>query len=222
MLHLINREQAGLLLAERLLEVNLHEPIVIALPRGGVPVAEKIARTLGAPLEVLIVRKVGAPRHEEFGIGAVTEEGYEWVDPSALRALGPSAAPRVHEIVAKEKREVFRRALRYRGERSLPDLHGRSVIVVDDGIATGVTARVACAYLRQRGAAQIVLAAPVCSAFTAALLSRQVDQLVCLDEPERFASVSDFYEEFDPVSDEEVTAILERTRRPERGQDAVA
>lgn len=207
----INRKQTGLLLAERLQSIPLRNPLILALPRGGVPVAYEIAHALGAPLEVLVVRKIGAPDHEEFGIGAVTEGHHYWIDPQAKQYFG-SQALEIDRIVAREKKEVERRTRLYRQGRPLPDFKGRSLVVVDDGLATGVTARVACAYLRQQKAAEVILAVPVCSPTTASVIRTEVDQLICLDEPEGFFSVGQFYRQFDQVPDETVLDLLAKAK----------
>jgi len=210
-MNLINRKQAGLLLSERILEIPLHDPLVLALPRGGVPVAFEVAKALGAPMDVLIVRKVGAPKHEEFGIGAVTENNHYWIDPQAMQYAGAHAVD-VEQILGREREEVQRRIKLYRQDRPLPRIQGRSIVVVDDGLATGVTARVACAYLRQQGAAEVILAVPVCSPQTAAVVRTEVDQLVCLDEPEMFFAVGQFYQEFNQLEDQEVMDLLRQAK----------
>ncbi len=206
-----NRKQTGLLLAERLQSIPMRDPLILALPRGGVPVAFELAHALGAPLEVLVVRKIGAPDHEEYGIGAVTEDQHYWIDPQAKQYFGAQALE-IDRIVAREKKEVERRIQLYRQKRSLPNLRGRSLLVVDDGLATGVTARVACAHLRQQKAAEVILAVPVCSPGTAAVVRAEVDQLICLHEPENFSSVGQFYREFEQVPDHVVIELLEKAR----------
>lgn len=203
----VDRRHAGRLLAERILELELTEPLVLALPRGGVPVAYEIAHAIGAPLDVLIVRKVGAPGHEEFGIGAITENNHYWIDPAAMSRFS-SRAVDIDRTLDKEREEVQRRIATYRSHRPLPSFRGRSVVVVDDGLATGVTARVACAYLRQQGADEVILAVPVCSPRTSDLLRDEVDQFVCLQEPDSFFSVGQFYERFHQLEDHEVLSLL--------------
>lgn len=210
-MRLSSRKEAGLMLAERLAGRELREPLVLALPRGGVPVAYEIARSLGAELDVLVVRKIGAPHHEELGIGAVTEGGYYWIDPE-LRDQVEATNQQIERTLIHEKAELRRRLELYRGSRPLPQVKNRSVIVVDDGLATGVTARVACAYLRREGANEVILAVPVCSPRTAAAVREEVDEFICLEEPRLFLSVGQFYEDFRQTSDEEVLRLLGRSR----------
>lgn len=212
-MRLQDRRQAGMLLGERLLELRLKEPLLLALPRGGVPVAFEAARLLGAEMEILVVRKVGVPWHEEIGMGAISERGELWIDPRTVAQLGCREED-VAYAVDKEKAEVERRVKLYRSGRPLPSLRGRSAVIVDDGIAMGVSARVACAFARAQGAAQVILAAPICSPRAADELRREVDELVCLDEPDQFYAVGQFYEDFDQVSDDEVLALMAQARRP--------
>jgi predicted phosphoribosyltransferase/dienelactone hydrolase len=207
----VDRQHAGRLLAERIVGLEMNEPLVLALPRGGVPVAYEIAHATGAPLDVLIVRKVGAPGYEEFGIGAITENNHYWIDPAAMNRFS-SRAVDIDRTLDRERAEVQRRIDIYRGHRPLPALRGRSVIVVDDGLATGVTARVACAYLRQQGAGEVILAVPVCSPRTSELLRDEVDQFICLQEPESFFAVGQFYERFHQLEDHEVLSLLHMAR----------
>jgi putative phosphoribosyl transferase len=212
-MRLQNRKQAGMLLGERLLKLRLKEPLLLALPRGGVPVALEAARLLGAEMEILVVRKVGVPWHEELGMGAVSERGELWINQRTVAQLGCREEDVAH-AVEKEKTEVERRVNLYRAGRHLPSLRGRSVVIVDDGIAMGVTARVACAFARAQGASQVILAAPVCSARAAEALRGEVSELVCLKEPEKFYAVGQYYEDFEQVSDDEVLALMEQARRP--------
>lgn len=202
-----NRKQAGIELGKRLLEMEIHEPFILALPRGGVPVAHEIAVALGAPLDVLVVRKIGAPFHEEIGIGAITEDLEPWINPGTSRFLLENSAE-IEKTVQKEKMELKRRLQRYRGGRPLPSLSGKTVILVDDGIATGVSARAASRFAKGLEAEKVILAVPVCSAEAANQLRGAVDEFVCLEEPEFFLSVGHFYEEFEQVSDEEVLSLL--------------
>lgn len=209
-MRMMNRREAGHRLGEKLRERRWSDPVVLALPRGGVPVGLEIARAMAAPLDVLIVRKVGAPGHPEYGIGAITEDGHCWMDPaSAIRFTSHVAD--VQETVTRERIELERRIMIYRGGRPLPRLTGHSVIVADDGLATGVTARVACAFLRQQGAREVVLAVPVCAPDTAEIVRQEVDELLCLCEPDLFYSVGQFYDEFEQLSDREVLDILQHS-----------
>lgn len=206
-----DRRDAGLQLAARLQEQAPHDPVVLALPRGGVPVAAEIAHTIGAPLDVLVVRKVGAPQHKEFGIGAVAEGGVTIRDEAAMRMVGVSA-DRFEQLAADERCELERRVLLYRGDRALPDLTDRDVVLVDDGLATGVTAEAAIVAVQSLGARRVVLAAPVSAADTASRLSAKAD-VVCLVAPARFSAVGEWYEDFDQTTDSEVLDLLDRARR---------
>jgi putative phosphoribosyl transferase len=206
-----NRQHAGQTLAKRLKSISLQNPIVLALPRGGVPVAFEIAKALKAPLDVLIVRKIGAPARPEYGIGAITEGGYYWIDQEAALAVRASETE-IEKVITRESLEVERRISEYRGGKPLPHLKGRSVIVVDDGLATGVTARVGCHYLKNQGANQVVLAVPVCSPRTIGFLRSEVDQVICLEEPEFFLAVGHFYKDFIQTSDEEVIELLKKSK----------
>lgn len=209
-----NRKQAGRLLGERLKALSIQNPIILALPRGGIPIGYEIAKMLGAPLGVLIVRKVGAPLNPEFGIGAISEEGYYWIDSDTARAVRATPSD-IQRIARQEQAEVNRLIKQYRGGRSLPDLHGKTVIVVDDGLATGVTARVACHYLEDKGAQKVILAIPVCSPRSAEYLRSEIDELLCLSEPEAFQAVGQFYRSFEQLSDEQVISLLSRSKEAE-------
>jgi predicted phosphoribosyltransferase len=206
-----DRRDAGLQLAARLQEDAPHDPIVLALPRGGVPVASEIARTIGAPLDVLVVRKVGAPQHQEFGIGAIAEGGVTVRDEAAMRMVGVSA-DRFEQLAAEERTELERRVRLYRGDRTLPDLIDRDVVLVDDGLATGVTAEAAIIAVRLLGARRVVLAAPVSAADTASRLAPKAD-VVCLAAPAHFSAVGEWYDDFGQTTDAEVLDLLDRARR---------
>ena len=206
-----DRRDAWLQLAARLQEQAPHDPVVLALPRGGVPVAAEIAHTIGAPLDVLVVRKVGAPQHKEFGIGAVAEGGVTVRDEAAMRMVGVSA-DRFEQLAADERCELDRRVLLYRGDRALPDLTDRDVVLVDDGLATGVTAEAAIVAVESLGARRVVLAAPVSAADTASRLATKAD-VVCLVASARFSAVGEWYEDFDQTTDSEVLDLLDRARR---------
>jgi putative phosphoribosyl transferase len=185
--------------------------MVMALPRGGVPVAVEVASALDAPVEAFVARKVGAPGHEEYGIGAVAECGAVVVDERALRVLGMSHDTFDH-LAARERSEVERRVSQYRGDRPLPDLEARDVVLVDDGLATGVTAEAALRGLRSLDPRRLLLAVPVCVPKTAERLRRVADDVVCAAAPERFFAVGQFYETFDQTTDAEVLELLERAR----------
>ena len=202
-----DRAEAGRRLADVVARLDLSAPIVLALPRGGVPVAHEVARALGAPLEVFVARKVGAPGHAELGVGALAEGGGLVVDRPAVLALRISSEA-YERTVEAERRELARRVERYRGDRPLPELEGRDVVLVDDGVATGVTAEAALRALRDRGPRSLVLAVPVGAPETAARLRRIADHVVCVQEPRGFRAVGQFYDRFDQTSDDEVLRLL--------------
>jgi len=213
-----DRKDAGRRLAERLEQYREESPIILALPRGGVPVAYEISRALRAPLDIFIARKLGAPGREEFGIGAVAQGGVRVLNEHAVEAL---EIPKEYiERAAKEKTEEIERRLRsLRGDRPEPEIEGRTAILVDDGLATGVTARAAVEALRRQNPRRLVLAVPVCAAQTVEPLRPGVDELVCLEVPSNLMAISLWYEDFYQVPDEEVIELLERARREreERG-----
>jgi predicted phosphoribosyltransferase len=202
-----DRHDAGRRLAAELLALRDEDPVVIGLPRGGVPVAEEIATALGAPLEVLAVRKLGAPHNPEYGIGAIAEGGARVFDTEALAVLGINGGV-LDSIVARETEELRRRVVAYRGARPLTDLAGRTAIVVDDGVATGVTDTAALRAVRRLRPRRLVLAVPVCAPDSAARLREEADEVVCLSEPPLLYGVGQWYRDFSQVSDEEVIAAL--------------
>ena len=207
-----DRRDAGRRLAGKLSRFEGEQPVVFALPRGGVPVGYEIARALGAPLDVFISRKLGAPGQPEFGIGAVAAGGVRILNQDVVRRLG-IPDDYVEQITAQELAEVRRRLRYFRGERPETEVVGRTAILVDDGLATGVTARAAVQALRLRKPGRLVLAAPVCAAQTAALFKRAVDELVCLESPSDLGAIGFWYKNFEQTSDEEVVELLERARR---------
>lgn len=202
-----NRRDAGRQLARRLQPLAAEEPLVVGLPRGGVPVAAEVARGLGVPLEFLAVRKLGAPRNPEYGIGAIAEGGTRVFDPEALALLGIDERT-LEAIVARETTELQRRVGAYRDDRPPRRLRGRLVIVVDDGVATGVTDTAALRDIRALRPRHLVLAVPVCPPDSAARLRKEADDVVCLCEPTLLYGVGQWYRDFDQVSDEEVVAAL--------------
>jgi predicted phosphoribosyltransferase len=207
-----DRADAGRQLAARLDHLRGAAPLVLALPRGGVPVGAEVARALDAPLDVFLVRKVGAPGHRELGIGAVAQGDVRIFNEAAIEALGlPWHA--VEAIVREETAELERRLERFRGDRALPDLRGRTIILVDDGLATGVTALAAIRALRLLDPARIVLAVPVCAPETAETLRAEVDEFACVLAPADFYAVGLWYDDFDQTTDEEVVDLLQRARR---------
>jgi putative phosphoribosyl transferase len=207
-----DREEAGRLLAERLREYAGEAPLVLALPRGGVAVGYEIARALDAPLDVMMVRKLGVPWHPELGMGALAEGGAVYINREVLQEaeLEPDE---LRAVIAEEASELERRVQRYRGGRPLPELKGRTVILVDDGLATGGTARAAIRALRGFGAGRIILAVPVAASQTAELLREEVDALVCVQEPGNLWAIGTWYEDFHQMSDEEVLVLLDQAHR---------
>ena len=202
-----NRRDAGQILAKRIEKGEWRDAVVLALPRGGVPVAAPLAKKLGVPLEVLLVRKLGAPFQPEFALGALAEDGSIWVNEPALRYEGMT----LQDLDPVRAREVERLALqkqKFRGGRELPELKGRKAIVVDDGIATGATVFAAIQCLKAKGAARIGVAVPVCAPSTAMRIRDLGVELIALHEPERLASVGMWYEDFSQVEDEEVLEEL--------------
>ena len=206
-----DRGDAGRRLAERLKSYADECPVVFALPRGGVPVGVEVSRSLGAPLEVIIARKLGAPGQPEFGIGAVAPGGVRILNERAVRALG-IPEDYLERVSARESEEVARRLRLFRGDRPYPDLGERTVILVDDGLATGVTARAALAALRHLNPGRLVLAVPVCAPQTAELLHPETDDLICLLMPDDLEAVGLWYRNFEQVPDEEVVRLLEEAR----------
>lgn len=207
-----DRTDAGRRLGEELAGRDFDSPVVLGLPRGGVPVAAEIADVLDAPLDVLIVRKIGAPRNPEFAVGAIGEGGAEFVDDSLLRRLGLDRDDLAGTIAA-EREELRRRVSAYRGEADPIDVSGRTVVVADDGMATGATARVAIQVLRERGPSRIVVAVPVASMSAVQLIDDVVDEVVVLSAPPEFMAVGAHYDDFGQTSDREVTDLLATTRR---------
>jgi len=202
-----DRRDAGRRLADELARRTWRAPLVLGLPRGGVPVAYEVASTLDAPLDVIVARKLGTPGHPELGIGAIAEGGARHVDRGAQRSLGITDAA-LAEVEASETVELARRVARYRGDRPLPDLAERQVILVDDGLATGVTARAALRSLADRSPRSITLAVPVAAGETVAELVGAGLDVVCLDQPPDFYAVGAWYERFDETSDREVLRLL--------------
>jgi putative phosphoribosyl transferase len=206
-----DRRHAGKRLAEhiKLNEKEKSNTIVLGLPRGGIPIAYEVSQALNCPLDVLIVRKIGHPRNSEYGIGAITEDGSYWLDPEASVSHITSLV--IDSIIAKEKKELERRIAKYR-DHDLPNLRGKNIVLVDDGLATGVTAKVGARYLKSLGVEKIILAVPVCASDSVKKLRTEVDQVICINEPEYFLGVGEYYKKFDQTSDEEVLDLLSRSR----------
>jgi len=207
-----DRRTAGRLLAQALLHHAGTNPIVLGLPRGGVPVADEVARILGGTLDVWVVRKLGAPMQPELGMGAIAEGPAVVLDRGIVGMLGVGT-PQLLGIARREMIEVRRRVERFRGTRPAPDLRGRTVILIDDGIATGGTMHAAIRAVKKRGPARLVVAVPVAPPETVAALRRDVDEVVCLHEPDNLYAIGLWYEDFRQVADESVTRILARAAR---------
>jgi putative phosphoribosyl transferase len=216
-LPLVNRRSAGNLLAQRL-ETYSHRPpvspareggnvLVLGLPRGGLPVAQQIAEHLDAPLDVLLVRKLGVPGQKELAFGAIAAGGVRVLDPEIIRAA--HLTPReIEQIAAEELRLLEAGNLRYRDRRPVPQVTGHIVIVVDDGVATGSTMKAAVEALRSQNPSKIVVAAPVVSLEAAAMLRDSADEVISLAQPEPFYAVGFWYEDFSQITDDEVHALL--------------
>jgi predicted phosphoribosyltransferase len=208
-----DRHDAGRRLASEL-HAYAHRPdvIVLALPRGGVPVGYEVAAALAAPLDVFVVRKLGLPWHEELAMGAIASGGVRVLDPELIRIARVSEDD-IQRITAIEQAELERRERQYRGNRPIPDVRGKTVILVDDGLATGSTMRAAVAALRQEEPARIVVAVPVAARDTCNAFKGVADEIICVETPEPFDAVGLWYDDFSPTTDEDVHELLERARR---------
>ena len=205
-----DRSEAGQALAQELGAYTGHDDvIVLALPRGGVPVGFEVARALQAPLDVFVVRKLGVPGHEELAMGAIASGGVLVIEPGVIEdlAIPPDV---VTDVAAREEQERLRREREYRGDRPEPDVRDRTIILVDDGLATGSTMRAAVAALRKLHPAKIIVAVPVAAPVACADLAPEVDAIVCARTPEPFRSVGSWYLDFSQTTDEEVRDLLAR------------
>jgi predicted phosphoribosyltransferase len=203
-----NRVEAGRLLAEKLVQyAGRGDVIVLGLPRGGVPVAFEVARRLHVPLDVFIVRKLGVPGFEELAAGAIASGGVRVLNDDVMRAI-PHADEAIETLTARETAELERREHEYRDGRPAPELRGRVVILVDDGLATGATMRAAVKALRQSGAAKIVAAVPVGPPDSCREIEQEADETICLSTPVLFQAVGQYYEDFSQTSDQDVRALL--------------
>ncbi len=215
-----DRQDAGARLARELVSLAGERPVIVALPRGGVPVAFEIARTLGAPLDILAVRKLGAPGDPELGVGAVAEDGTGVLDAGSAAMHGMTQST-LDATLALESRELRRRVEHYRDGRPSIPVQGRTVIVVDDGLATGLTDLAAVRALRKRGAHRIVVAVPVGSREAVSMLAEEADRVVCLEVPPRLFGVGMWYRDFAPVADEHVIALLAEAGRDETARSSM-
>jgi predicted phosphoribosyltransferase len=212
-MHFEDRARGGRVLAAQLgAYCGRNDVIVLALPRGGVPVGYEVARALNAPLDVLVVRKLGVPGYEELAMGAIASGGAFSLNNDVVAALGPRAAETIDRLAAAEQAELVAREQQYRGDRQFPDLQQRCVILADDGLATGATMRAAAHAVRELGAPEIVVAVPVAPESTCREMREVADAVICAYTPELFYGVGQFYETFGQMSDAEVRELLERAR----------
>jgi putative phosphoribosyl transferase len=213
-----DRVDAGRQLANRLMEyAGQPDVLVLALPRGGVPVAYEVAQALSAPLDIFLVRKLGVPGHEELAMGAIATGGVRVRNEEVIRMAGVTEA-QIAAVAADEQRELERREREYRGDRPEPEVRGRTVILVDDGLATGSTMRAAAEALRHEGARRLVVAVPVAPPETCEAFRSEVDEIVCAITPEPFYGVGMWYKDFSQTSDEEVRDLLDRSTNPNQDQ----
>jgi putative phosphoribosyl transferase len=208
-----DRVEAGQLLADELTKyAQRKDVIVLGLPRGGVPVAFEVAKKLHAPLDVFVVRKLGVPGHRELAMGAIATGGIRVLNEEVVSGLGISQLT-IDAVAAEEQRELARRELAYRGHHASSSIRGKTVILVDDGIATGSTLRAAVRALRQQQPARLVVAVPTAAPSSYAELKHQVDEMIALMTPADFYAVGQWYEDFGQTTDAEVTSLLERARQ---------
>jgi predicted phosphoribosyltransferase len=213
-----DRRAAGRALAEvvaNALSPDEH-PVVLALPRGGVPVAFEVAVALGAPLDIIVVRKLGVPAQPELAMGAIGEDGVRVLNPEVIRHLRISERA-LESVEARERVELQRRARQFRGDASMVALHDRTVVVIDDGLATGSTARAAIQVARAHGARRVMLAVPVAPHQTLAELAHIADEVICVASPQQFVAIGQWYEDFRQTTDEEVSRLLAEAQR--RGRE---
>ena len=205
-----NRTDGGRLLAGELGEyADRPNVLVLALPRGGVPVGYEVARELHVPLDVFLVRKLGVPGHEELAMGAIASGGVRVLNPTVVESLRVPE-PVIDGVAQREREELERREQAYRGDRPPPEVRGRTVILVDDGLATGSTMRAAATAIEQQGPGRLVVAVPVAAAETCDAFRNQVDEIVCAVTPEPFLAVGLWYEDFSQTTDDEVRELLQR------------
>jgi putative phosphoribosyl transferase len=214
-----DRAEAGGLLALQVAEtvspadLPAEQPVVLALPRGGVPVAFEVAIAMGAPLDVIVVRKLGVPSQPELGMGAIGEDGVCVLNPDVIRYLSITERA-LHRVTEAERAELERRSARYRRDAPMIPLEGRTVVVIDDGLATGSTARAAIEVARAHGARRVALAVPVAPRETVVELGEVADHVICVASPEPFTSIGQWYRDFRQTTDAEVSELLLRARQP--------
>jgi putative phosphoribosyl transferase len=208
-----DRHDAGRRLAALLEPYRDAQAVVVGIPRGGVPVAAEVARSLAAPLDVAIVRKIGAPESPEYAIGALAEGGVHVLSKEAMLSLGLSET-KLRALIARTDRDLGEQVQRYRGNHGPVELTGRAAILVDDGLATGSTALAALCSLRKRGATRVIVAVPVAAPASVRALRHYADDVVCVEMPHDLWAVGYWYEDFNPTTDEEVTALLVESYRP--------
>jgi putative phosphoribosyl transferase len=213
-----DRSDAGRQLGGYIKQLRIEQPIVLGLARGGVPVAFEVAQMLASPFDVLVVRKLGVPNHDELAFGAIGEDETRVLNIEMIQRLGLSRK-RVARVIERERAELTRRVVRYRGGRSPLGLDGRTVLVVDDGLATGATARVAVELARERAASRVIVAVPVSPRETIAELSGLAIEVHSLRVPPDFRSVGEWYDDFAQTSDDEVASLLQQSSNPGTGTD---
>lgn len=204
-----DRYEAGQKLADALKNLDIKSPYVFGMARGGVPVAYEVAKKLNAPLDVLVVRKLGMPQNPEFGFGAIAPEGVSEINTETVQSYRLSSE-QIEKIKSAEESELEERLQKYRRDKKLPDLLEKTAIIVDDGIATGVSAKVAIKYLKSKKPQQIILAAPACAKDSEEKLKKYADKIVCLVSSSAFFAVGQWYENFNQTTDEEVTLLLKQ------------
>lgn len=207
-----DRRDAGRRLADELRRFEVEQPVVLALPRGGVPVAYEVAKRLRAPLDVLIVRKLRTPGHEEIAMGAIASGGAQVLSPQVLRMFHVSEQA-LREETTRQAAEVERRTAGYRGGRPAPDVRGRTVLLIDDGLATGATMQVGVKAVRQYGPARVVVGVPIAAPDACELVHQTADEVVCAETPSEFRAVGSWYRDFAQTSDEEVIQLLAAARQ---------
>lgn len=207
-----DRIQAGELLAEELVKLKLGNPCLLAIPRGGIVIASPIAKKLHSNIHVLVTRKIGHPANPEVAIGAVMPDGSAVWDEPIMTGIGITR-PELEKMIAEEYQEVQRRQILYTKSAQAPHVHSKTAIVIDDGIATGYTIRAAIKWLKQEQASKIIIAVPVAPSDIVTELSREVDEVICLVQPDPFWAVGMHYEEFSQTTDQEVAAILECVKK---------